>query len=391
MASKSQKIYELSQDTAKGLSGYQSWTAFLRSAAWQYKYPFEDQLLIYAQRPDATACASLEVWNNKLHRWINRGAKGIALLREQGGQYALDYVFDVKDTNSFYGNEVKLWKHDEKYDDLLIETLENTFGTLEVTATLTDAIICAAHNAVQDNKADYLQDLNHIKYNSFLDDLDELNVDVEFQQTAEMSVAYMILERLGLSPGEFLEQEEFSHIVDFNTPETLAILGNAVSSISEQALRNISETIRTAERSEKQQSKFFAENNKAVYTKDTEKNNDSEDTERMDEHGRSIDLQTDGRLSDTQPDIAGNEANREIRNDEINLPQEQPQEPLLRTDDNRETDGASGGNGQNSERTDTDDSRENGENGGHNRSDESQRSAEVDRADEQFTAFGGGK
>ena len=174
----------------------------------------------------------------------------------------------------------------------------------------------------------------------------------------------LILERLGLSPGEFLEQEEFSHIVDFNTPETLAILGNAVSSISEQALRNISETIRTAERSEKQQSKFFAENNKAVYTKDTEKNNDSEDTERMDEHGRSIDLQTDGRLSDTQPDIAGNEANREIRNDEINLPQEQPQEPLLRTDDNRETDGASGGNGQNSERTDTDDSRENGENGG---------------------------
>ena len=175
-----------------------------------------------------------------------------------------------------------------------------------------------------------------------------------------------------------------------NTPETIAILGNAVSSISEQALRNISETIRTAERSEKQQSKFFAENNKAVYTKDTEKNNDLENTERTVEYGRSIDLQTDGRLSDTQPDIAGNEANREIRNDEINLPQEQPQEPLLRTDDNRETDGASGGNGQNSERTDTDDSRENGENGGHNRSDESQRSAEVDRADEQFTAFGGG-
>ena len=157
MATKLQLISELSKSTSKQLSGYDNWTAFLRSAAWQYKYPFEDQLLIFAQRPDAKACADFDTWNEKLHRRIKRGAKGIALLREGNRGYYLDYVFDVSDTHRYInGIDINLWQYNDRFDNAIIETLENTFGELQVTTTLTDAIICAAHNAVEDKKTDYL-------------------------------------------------------------------------------------------------------------------------------------------------------------------------------------------------------------------------------------------
>lgn len=195
----------------------------------------------YIQRPDARACADFETWNEKLHRSINRGAKGIALLRERGNKFYLDHVFDVSDTNRHIrGVEIKLWEYSDKYDDAIIETLENTFGELKVTTTLIDAIICAAHNAVEDNKADYLSDLKYAKDDSFLADLDDFNIDVEFQQTAEASVAYMVMQRLGLHPEEVFDNEEFRHIVDFSSVEAISVLGNAVSEISEQALREIS-------------------------------------------------------------------------------------------------------------------------------------------------------
>ena len=189
MASKLQYIYELSENVSRNLSGYESWTAFLKSAAWQYKYPFHDQLLIYAQRPDATACASIDVWNKRLHSWINRGSKGIALLREgDRGQY-LDYVFDISDTHS-NNAPVRLWQYNSRFDSAIIETLENSFGELKPKSSITDAVISAAQNAVEDSKADYLSELKYAKENSFLDGLDELNIDVEFQQTAENSVAF---------------------------------------------------------------------------------------------------------------------------------------------------------------------------------------------------------
>jgi len=141
MASKTQLIFELSQNTVKKLFDYEKWAAFLRSASWQYKYPFQDQLLIYAQRPDATACASFDIWTDKLHRWINKGSKGIALLSDNNGHFKLNYVFDISDTNSFYGNEVKLWQYSDKHEQAVIETLENTFGELKVTTTVIDAVI----------------------------------------------------------------------------------------------------------------------------------------------------------------------------------------------------------------------------------------------------------
>ena len=266
MATKLQLITELANTTSKELSSVNKWTDFLSSAAWQYKYSFEDQVLIYAQRPDARACADFDTWNEKLKRRINRGAKGIALLRERGADFYLDHVFDVSDTyRGMRGVDVKLWEYSDKYDDAIIETLENTFGELKVTTTLTDAIICAAHNAVEDNKADYLADLKYAKDDSFLADLDEFNIYVEFQQTAEASVAYMVMHRLGLHPEEVFDNEEFRHIVDFSSVEAISVLGNAVSEISEQALREISSTITAERKKEINQAKIFAENENQQY------------------------------------------------------------------------------------------------------------------------------
>ena len=250
MASKLQNISALSNEIGKSLADYENWTAFLKSAAWQYKYPFQDQILIYAQRPDATACASIDVWNKKLKAWINRGSKGIALLREGDRGKYLDYVFDISDTHSNNG-PIRLWQYNSRFDNAIIETLENSFGELKKKSGITDAILSAAQNVVEDSKADYLSELKYAKENSFLDGLDELNIDVGFQQTAETSIAYIVLQRLGINADNIFEREDFPHIMNFNTPETLSVLGNAVSSISEETLRGISETIRGNAKSEK--------------------------------------------------------------------------------------------------------------------------------------------
>ena len=193
MASKLQYIYiyELSENVSRNLSGYENRTAFLKSAAWQYKYPFHDQLLIYAQRPDATAFASIDVWNKRLHSWINRGSKGIALLRESDrGQY-LDYVFDISDTHSNNG-PVRLWQYNSRFDGAIIETIENSFGELKSKDTITEAVISAAQNATCDSKADYLQELKYEKQNSFLKGLDELNIEVELQRTATEQIQSIV-------------------------------------------------------------------------------------------------------------------------------------------------------------------------------------------------------
>ena len=224
MASKLQNISALSNEIGKSLADYENWTAFLKSAAWQYKYPFQDQILIYAQRPDATACASIDVWNKKLKAWINRGSKGIALLREGDRGKYLDYVFDISDTHTS-GSPIRLWQYNSRFDNAIIETLENSFGELKNKSSITDAILSAAQNAVEDSKADYLSELKYAKENSFLDGLDELNIDVEFQRTAESSIAYIVLQRLGINADNVFEREDFPHIMNFNTAETLSVLG----------------------------------------------------------------------------------------------------------------------------------------------------------------------
>ena len=390
MATKLQLITELANTTSKELSNVDNWIAFLNSASWQYKYSFEDQVLIYAQRPDARACADFETWNEKLKRRINRGAKGIALLRERGADFYLDHVFDVSDTyKGIRGVDIKLWEYDDKYDDAIIETLENTFGELKVNTTLVDSIICAAHNAVEDNKADYLSELKYAKENSFLADIDDLNIDVEFQQTAEVSVAYMVMQRMGLHPEEVFDSTDFRHIIDFSSVEAISVLGNAVSEISEQALREISSTITAERKKEIIQAKNFAENENQQYNviKDENANENQIQNERTDDDGRD---NIQKRERDTDTELGSTEeqpSDRQIRDDEKEISETEPQKPLLGDDAQRDIDGTPARDRQDSERASGTDDAENGIVGGREREPESTEPAEVDRTYEQPQTF----
>ena len=387
MASKLQNISALSNEIGKSLADYENWTAFLKSAAWQYKYPFQDQILIYAQRPDATACASIDVWNKKLKAWINRGSKGIALLREGDRGKYLDYVFDISDTHSNNG-PIRLWQYNSRFDNAIIETLENSFGGLKKKSSITDAILSAAENAVEDSKSDYLSELKYAKENSFLDGLDELNIDVEFQQTAEVSIAYIVLQRLGINADNVFEREDFPHIMNFNTIPALSVLGNAVSSISEETLRNISETIRAEVREEINARKNFAEKENAVYNESKE-NTPTKINERTDNYDRD-NLHTSERIPDSELDNGRDgSTDRQIRTDEAEIPQTEPTEPIHELDDNGQNNGASVGGTDISNRTDTDDSEKVGTDRGRERGNESDRSDDVDGTDEQPFTFSG--
>lgn len=388
MASKLQNISALSNEIGKSLADYENWTAFLKSAAWQYKYPFQDQILIYAQRPDATACASIDVWNKKLKAWINRGSKGIALLREGDRGKYLDYVFDISDTHTS-GSPIRLWQYNSCFDNAIIETLENSFGELKNKRSITDAILSAAENAACDSKADYLSELKYAKENSFLDGLDELNIDVEFQQTAEVSIAYIVLQRLGINADSIFEREDFPHIMNFNTAETLSVLGNAVSSISEETLRNISETIRAEVREEIQNRKNFTENRDTVYNEVRENGIDTKINERTDNYDRD-NLHTSERIPDSELDNGtSGSTDRQIRTDEAEISQTEPTEPIHELDDNGQNNGASAGGTDISDRADTEDNQGDGTNRGRERGTESERPDDVDGTDEQPTPFSG--
>jgi hypothetical protein len=256
LATKLQLITELSERTTHTVvKNPVNWTAFLKTAAWNYKYPFQDQLLIYAQRPEATACAPIELWNQKLGRWITRGAKGIALIEDTGSRLALRHVFDVSDTNSRQNGPIVLWMMQDRYAGAVAETLENTFGELDNKSELPAELVSAARNAVDDNFPDYLSDLVDCRGNSFLEELDDLNVEVIFKDVLKSSVAYMLLVRCGYPADEYLIFEDFQGIVNFNTLDTVSRLGAATSDISEMLLREIGATVKEQQ---------LAEKNKAV-------------------------------------------------------------------------------------------------------------------------------
>lgn len=401
MPTKAQKIMMLFDETAVSLSNSENWLSFLKTAAWQYKYSFDDQLLIYAQRPDATACATMEVWNKNMHRWINKGAKGIALLREDGNRYGLEYVFDVSDTNDRYRQEgrtpqaafgvaksiedydrdVRLWQYESRFDNAIIESLSDSFGELSDSISIYAAVKSAVHNAVEDNKADYVHELKYAKRGSLLTGLDDVNLDFRFRQTAEASISYMIMERIGLNPDDIITIEDFQYIRDFSNEDTIAILGNAVSAISETALREISQTIRAERKSEREK---FAQEQNIRY------NRNETNIERNDDNGRDS-IQDSGRLSDTR---SGDTADRgtlgQIRNDEESVSEKSSQEPVHTTDDVGRASQSSIGSRQNSDRTDTENSGADGEIRGSDRNDESERSVEMDRFDEQLSPFSRG-
>lgn len=300
---KYQRINELSRDTIKQITNTpEEWMKFLDTAANNYKYSFDEQVLIYAQKPEATACADIDTWNTKLKRWISKGAKGIALISNVNGRNTLRHVFDVSDTFSGLGRKFELWSVKKNYEDSIIETLENSFGELDNKGDLASSIISASYNVVDDNVQDYLIDINDVKENSFLEELDDYNVEFNFRNLLSNSVSYMILKRCGIDPTEIFTPDDFRLITNFNTNKVIARLGGATSDIAETGLREIYSTIKNLEISEKSQNRTFDKIKNINYDNNREEKNESE---RSNENG--VEVQTSRGLSSTRPRVTTNE------------------------------------------------------------------------------------
>lgn len=244
--SKLQDIRDLAQEHAVSVSGSpRDWMDYMDTASRLYRYSFSDQLLIHAQHPEATACASLELWNEKMFRWVNRGARGIALLDETGQHTRLRYVFDISDTHMVAGGRSPyLWQMQEHQREEILTHLAEVYALEEKdTATLQDALMAVAREMVSDNLEEYLDGLEYAVEDTYLEDLDEVTIRSDFRQLATDSVYYMLSRRCGLDPMELLEEEDFMHITDYNRLSVLTFLGNAASQLSESILIDIGRTV----------------------------------------------------------------------------------------------------------------------------------------------------
>ena len=282
MAAKYQLITELYQRTGAAVSrNPQAWQNFLSSACRNYKCRFDEQLLIFAQRPDATAVTTLETWNKQFKRWVNKDSRGIAVFDTKGRRNTLKYYFDVSDTHEGYYNSrpVPIWQMNEQYEQAVIERLSDRFGDLE-SEDLGEALMQTAKNAVEDNLPDYLAELKDCTKDSFLEELDDFNVKVMYKRLAVNSVTFMLMSRCGLDTGEYFETEDFSDIINFNTPATINAIGLATSDISEMVLREISQTVRNVQIAEKNQNRTFASTVRNQYDKGRKQSERSNDNER---------------------------------------------------------------------------------------------------------------
>ena len=298
MAAKYQLITELYRRTGVAVAkNPQAWQGFLSSACRNYKCRFDEQLLIYAQRPDAVAVAKLETWNRQFKRWVNKDSKGIAVFDPKGRRNTLKYYFDVSDTHEgYYGSRpVPIWQMDEQYEQAVMERLSDRFGDVEST-DLASALMETAKNAVEDNLQDYFSQLKDCTKDSFLEELDDFNIEVIYRRLAANSVAFMLISRCGLDTNEFFDRDDFADIVNFNTSATINAIGVATSDIAEMALREISQSIRNVQMAEKDQNRTFAQRTQAQYDKGRQQPERSEYNERN--H-----LQQTGGLSYSRPNI----------------------------------------------------------------------------------------
>jgi N12 class adenine-specific DNA methylase/adenine-specific DNA methylase len=384
LPTKFQLITELYDQTVQSVTGsYQSWTGFLRAACYNYKCPFDDQILIYAQRPDATAVLEMERWNRQFGRWVNRGAKSIAVFGDDG-QNCLKLYFDVSDTHaSRFARPLPIWTMHPAFEPEVIETLEATFGNLAEKENLADAVRSACHNAVADNITDYLQDLRDCREDSLLEELDDLNLEVFYRDALEVSVAYMLMTRLGLRADDYFSPDEFAHVYEFNTPPTINALGIATSDIAEMGLREISRTVMQAQREQ-----LFVNAEKSGYDNSTE--HETTEHERSEHHGS--DLSDAGWLSGAEPADAADAggASGQVRGAAERISEEAPQGALHQPQDQRQADGAFGGDRADRAEDGGADRGTDGAGRGRDGGAESNRSPALDGPDEQSPAQRGG-
>jgi N12 class adenine-specific DNA methylase/adenine-specific DNA methylase len=390
MAIRYKALTELYQETQRSVTAPDQWRAFLASACRNYRLSFDEQLLVYAQRPDATAVLEIERWNRQFGRWVNRGANGIAVFDgEHNGKPRLKYYFDISDTHEArFPQPVPLWTVREEYAPDIIETLENSFGELEHKEDLGEALLSAAKNAVEDNMPDYLSELKTLTEGSFLEELDELNLEVEYRRAVQNSIGYMLLVRCGLDPSEYFEDEDFRDVLNFNTPQTLNALGVATGDISQMCLSAISRTVLALQRQPQKENRTFEPQQKNQYAVTEQENTQPE---RSFEYDRDH-LHQAGRLQSAEPSAAPGGAGSpwEIRIASEEVPQGAPQGDVHQPADQRQAEQPSGGDPADRPAPDGGNRGADGESRGRDGGTESQRPDEMGGADEQHPERGGG-
>lgn len=384
MARKYDLISELYNRTCKTVvSNPQNWQAFLASACRNYKLRYDEQLLVYAQRPDATAVLEIEQWNRIFGRWVNRGARGIAVFADENRtRQRLTHYFDISDTHeSRYSRTVPIWEMRQEYEADVIETLESTFGEIENKSSLAEAIMGAARNAAEDNIPDYLQDLYYATEGSFLEEVDNDIVASIYKNVVANSVAYMMMSRLGVDTDGYFELDDFRDVTNFNTQETLNALGFATSDIAEMGLTEVSKTITALNR----QNRIIVGQDRNEYNKVENNDERSLDNERTDLHNG-------GRLQPSEPETstaAGSDFGQ-IRSDEEKVSEGTSQSPLLQSPDEGRTDTALGGSGTESQQDGRNNPEPDGTERGSDRTDESRGYDEMGSSDERSSQLGTG-
>lgn len=384
MARKYDLISELYNRTCKTVvSNPQNWQAFLASACRNYKLRYDEQLLVYAQRPDATAVLEIEQWNKIFGRWVNRGARGIAVFADENrSRQRLTHYFDISDTHeSRYSRTVPIWDMRQEYEADVIETLESTFGEIENKSSLAEAIMGAARNAAEDNIPDYLQDLYYATEGSSFEEVEEDIVAFIYKNVVTNSVAYMMMSRLGVDTDGYFELDDFRDVTNFNTQETLNALGFATSDIAEMGLTEISKTITALNRQ-----------NRIIVGQDRNEYNEVENNDERSLDNERTDLHDGGRLQPSEPETstaAGSDVGQ-IRSDEERVSEGTSQSPLLQSPDEGRTDTALGGSGTESQQDGGNNSEPDGTERGSDRTDESGGYDEMGSSDELPSQFGTG-
>ena len=366
MPTKAEQYAQMADQVARQLTGsWQEWAGFLTTAARLYKYPFHEQLMIYAQRPDATACAEYDLWNNRMGRYVRRGSKGIALVDDSGDRPRLRYVFDISDTGTREHSRTPwLWTMNEEHTAPVMAMLERNYDVSG--GDLAQQLADVAAKLPEEYWADHRRDILPIVDGSFLEEYDEYNIEVQFKSTAAVSITYALMSRCGLEPEQYFSHEDFMAIFDFNTPATVGALGTAVSQINQQVLRQIGVTIQNYER--------------------------AKGAERSATHGKQPDLHEERRLPDPRPEAVrtAGEAPGQVRQDAQSVPEGTPAHPLQPAADEREAVPAPSGDRRDREQPSGADDAPAGGGSGRDGAAESQRPHAVGGPDEHLQGPGGG-
>ena len=366
MPTKAEQYAQMADQVARQLTGsWQEWAGFLTTAARLYKYPFHEQMMIYAQRPDATACAEYDLWNNRMGRYVRRGSKGIALVNDSGDRPRLRYVFDISDTGTREHSRTPwLWTLNEEHTAPVMAMLEHNYDVSG--GDLAQQLADVAAKLAEEYWADHRRDILPIVDGSFLEEYDEYNIEVQFKSAATVSITYALMSRCGLEPEQYFSHEDFMAIFDFNTPATVGALGTAVSQINQQVLRQIGVTIQNYER--------------------------AKSAERSATHGEQPDLHEERRLPDSRPEAVrtAGEAPGQVRQDEESVPERTPAHPVQPAADEREAVPASSGDRRDREQPSGADDAPAGRGGGRDRGAESQRPDGLGGPDEHLQGPGGG-